>query len=148
MEGVERLPAELGELATEVTVHFPWGSLLRGLLGAEPAVLVPIAYLLRPQAELRILLSATARDGHAELTPALFERNAADYAECGLELRSARVATPSEIAASRSTWAKRLGSGRAVVLARYSRCSSRRGRVSAGISLETHGIHSTANRPS
>jgi len=40
---------------------------LRGLLAAEPAVLVPIAHLLRPQAELRVLLSATARDGHAEL---------------------------------------------------------------------------------
>jgi 16S rRNA (adenine(1408)-N(1))-methyltransferase len=36
----EALPPELDGLADLVTVHFPWASLLRGLLTADPAVLV------------------------------------------------------------------------------------------------------------
>ena len=38
VEGVERLPPDLAAIADEVTVHFPWGSLLRGVLEAEASV--------------------------------------------------------------------------------------------------------------
>ena len=127
VEGVERVPDELGGLADEVTVHFPWGSLLRGLLTADEQVLSPLAKLLKPGGELRLLLSATSRDGYAELAPDDLSALAPSYAEHGLEQMEARVATRLDIAASRSSWAKRLGQGRPVVFARYSRRSSRSG---------------------
>jgi 16S rRNA (adenine(1408)-N(1))-methyltransferase len=129
VEGVERLPAELDEIASEATVHFPWGSLLRGLLAADPGVIGPIARLLRPGAELRLVISALARDGHPDVSPGWFERLAPAYADCGLELRESRPAEPADIVATRSSWAKRLGTGRPAVIARYSRLSSRRGRL-------------------
>jgi 16S rRNA (adenine(1408)-N(1))-methyltransferase len=129
VEGVERLPAVLDEIASEATVHFPWGSLLRGLLAADPGVIGPIARLLRPGAELRLLLSALARDGHPDVSPGWFERLAPAYAACGLELRESKPAEPADIVATRSSWAKRLGTGRPAVIARYSRLSSRRGRL-------------------
>jgi 16S rRNA (adenine(1408)-N(1))-methyltransferase len=123
VEAVERIPIELSGLADEVTVHFPWGSLLRGLVAADPAVLCPIASLLRPGGELRILLSATERDGYAQLTPDILAALASPYFDCGLRPVTIRWASPPDIAASRSGWAKRLrvGGTREAVLARYRR---------------------------
>jgi hypothetical protein len=59
----EALPPELDGLAALVTVHFPWGSLLRGLLAAEPAVLGGLTRILRPGGSLRLLVSATVPPG-------------------------------------------------------------------------------------
>ena len=65
--------------------------------------------LLAAGAEATALVSVTARDG----VPPMPERTelAAAYATHGLRLVEARPATASEIAASGSTWAKRLGAG-------------------------------------
>ena len=149
VESVERLPSALAEIADEVTVHFPWGSLLRGLLDGSRDVLDGLARLLRPEGELRLLVSATSRDGYRATEPATFAGLAPHYDRCGLTLIEARWATPDEIAASRSSWAKRLGP-RPAVSATYrghSRSSSRRGRTSAG-TAPSHGIHSTSKEPS
>ena len=148
IEGVERLPSELVGVANEVTIHFPWGSLLRGVLMADPVVLCPVAGVLKQEGTLHLLASSTARDGHADLSPDWMRRIAGRYAECGLELDEARPAGRSDIVASRSAWAKRLGPARPVVFARYSRRSSRRGLISDGTSPAWHGIQSTLNRPS
>jgi 16S rRNA (adenine(1408)-N(1))-methyltransferase len=148
VEGVERLPRELSRIADEVVLHFPWGSLLRGLLTADPDVVVPIARLLKDDGELRILLSATSHDGYADAGPESVSRNATEYAGLGLDLQETRVAAPSDISGSHSSWSKRLGPSRLVVLARYSRRSSRRGRISGGIASDVQGIQSTPNRPS
>ena len=111
----EALPPELDGLADLVTVHFPWGSLLRGLLAAEPAVLGGLARIMRPGGSLRLLVSATARDAGAGVAP-LGESDlaalAGAYAGHGLAVVKARPATPADISASHSTWGKRLGAGR------------------------------------
>jgi 16S rRNA (adenine(1408)-N(1))-methyltransferase len=148
IEGVERLPDDLGLAANEVTIHFPWGSLLRGLLEADPTVVAPIARLLKSDGELRVLLSATARDGYVDVAPESLRQITMDYAALGLLLREARPAAPSDINAACSSWAKRLGPSRPVVYARYSRASSRRGLMSGGTSRGVHGIQSTRNLPS
>jgi len=148
VEGVERLPHELAGVANEVTIHFPWGSLLRGLSAADPTVLSPVAMLVKPGGTLRVLLSATERDGYADVSPGWLIRLTADYAAFGLDLDQARPADPSDVAKSRSAWSKRLGPARPVVFARYSRRSSRRGLISGGTSPARHGIQSTLNRPS
>jgi 16S rRNA (adenine(1408)-N(1))-methyltransferase len=111
----EALPPELDGLADLVTVHFPWGSLLRGLLAAEPAVLGGLARIMRPGGSLRLLVSATARDAGAGVAP-IGASDLADlagaYAGHGLTVTGARPATPADVAASHSTWGKRLGAGR------------------------------------
>jgi 16S rRNA (adenine(1408)-N(1))-methyltransferase len=146
VEAVERLPPQLSGLAAEVTVHFPWGSLLRGLVEGSPDVVGRIADLLKPGAELRVLMSAVARDGMSEVAPSVMIARSEAYAEHGLDVVEALWASPMVVRESHSTWAKRLGASRSVVFARYSRRSSRRGLMSDGTSL--HGIHSTRNRPS
>ena len=77
-----------------------------------------VAALLAPGATGRVLLSVTPRDG----VPPLPEPDelAAAYARRGLTLVEARPSTAEEVAASGSSWAKRLraGTNRPVTLLR------------------------------
>jgi len=107
----ERPPAPLHAIADALTITFPWGSLLRGVLGHDAAVLAGIARLLAPGATARVLLSVVPRDGVPPLPPAAALAGA--YAPHGLTLLEARPATPEEVAASGSSWAKRLRAGAA-----------------------------------
>ena len=126
VESVERLPRELRCLADEVSIHFPWGSLLRGLLDGSSSVVGPIADLMKPDADLRVLVSALERDGFPEVTPSLLRSRASAYAQHGLHLIEAQQASSELVVASRSAWAKRLGVGRMrpAVIARYRRDAS------------------------
>src|SRR5690242_7816867 len=60
--GAEALPCELTGLASTLTVQFPWGSLLRGLLQAEASILDGIVRVCRPGAGVSLLLSVAERD--------------------------------------------------------------------------------------
>jgi 16S rRNA (adenine(1408)-N(1))-methyltransferase len=110
----EALPAELDGIATSLTVHFPWGSLLRGLLDADPLILAGITRAARPGVAVTLLLSVTERDhlaGVPSLAPGVVERIGCSYAAHGLLLCEGRPATAAEVAASHSSWARRLSAG-------------------------------------
>ena len=122
----ERVGADLPALADRVTIHFPWGSLLRGLVRAEPELLASLAAHARPGATIQILLSVAERDGRMALSP--LDANAVcalahPYAAHGLQLLEARLATEADISAARSSWARRLGAGarRTTWLLRFTR---------------------------
>ena len=111
----EALPTELDGLVDELTVHFPWGSLLRGLLEPDPRILAGLARLLRPGRRAVALLSVTPRDQRPDLPileAALAERLASAFDAQGLRLVDWRSASAAEIAVAHSTWASRLGAGR------------------------------------
>ena len=61
------LPAELDGSVSELSVNFPWGSLLDGLVVPSPDVLESIARVLVPAGTLTALLSITERDGSEHL---------------------------------------------------------------------------------
>jgi 16S rRNA (adenine(1408)-N(1))-methyltransferase len=105
----ERPP--LTGIADAMTINFPWASLLRGVLGHDEAVLAGIARLAAPGASITALVSVVERDG----VPGLPEPGAlaAAYARHGLRLVESRPAGAAEIAASGSSWAKRLRAGAA-----------------------------------
>jgi 16S rRNA (adenine(1408)-N(1))-methyltransferase len=123
VSAVESLPHELDGVADEVQIHFPWGSLLRGIVNAEEAVVGPITRLCAPGASVTAFVSIAERDRQA---PAVssddLSRSRIGFIEHGLALVEARAATQAEIAATRSSWAKRLGAGsrRPVTLLRFS----------------------------
>jgi 16S rRNA (adenine(1408)-N(1))-methyltransferase len=123
VEGVERMPRELARLSDEVTVHFPWGSLLRGLVNGSSSVVGPIASVMKVGAQLRVLMSAVDRDGFEQLTPSVIASRWGRYADHGLQLVEAEWASSAVVAESRSAWAKRLAVGRErdAVIARYRR---------------------------
>jgi 16S rRNA (adenine(1408)-N(1))-methyltransferase len=110
----EAMPAELDGVADLVTVHFPWGSLLRGLLGADPATMTGLARVLRPGASLQLLVSSTDHDRGAGVPPiraATLRALAESYAAWGLAVTELRPATVADVADAHSTWGKRLGAG-------------------------------------
>jgi len=111
--GVEQLPAELSGLASFVAIHFPWGSLLRAAVGADADGAAAIARLVASRGLLRLLVSAAARDaagGLVDLDPAAV---VGAYRALGMEPRACRPASAEDLAASHSTWGRRLlSSGR------------------------------------
>lgn len=112
----ERPPAELAGVAAEVTITMPWGSLLRGALALDDACAASdgIAALLAPGGIVRVLLSVDPRD-RLDL-PALEDVDAVDLASRwrrhGLALLTFRSVDAAEIAASDSSWSRRLAAGR------------------------------------
>ena len=115
----DAMPRELAGLADLVTARFPWGSLLRGCLGGEPAVAAGLAGLLAPGATLELLIAPAERDRLAGIPtePAdVIGAVRSTFEPLGLGLIDGREATVSEVRASHSTWARRLlahGGGRA-----------------------------------
>jgi len=105
VSAVEALPADLAGFADLVTAHFPWGSLLSGAAGDDPAATARIASLVRPAGSLRLLLSAAERDGVADIDP---DAVADACAALGLRLGEARLATVNDAIAAHSSWGKRL----------------------------------------
>jgi 16S rRNA (adenine(1408)-N(1))-methyltransferase len=97
-------------IADLVTVHFPWGSLLRGVIGQELSVASRLAGLVKPGGNLRLLVSAAERDRRSGLAVIEPEEVVAAWLRLGFRAIACRPATPAAVAASRSTWAKRLGS--------------------------------------
>lgn len=106
------LPVMLRGTAARVTVNFPWGSLLDGLLTARSSVIGGLAAACLPGARIDVLLngSALAQAGRSLFDGACQMRD--NLADAGFDvLRSANL----DAAALRdipTSWAKRLAFGR------------------------------------
>lgn len=96
---IETAPPELSGRFHEVTVLYPWGSLLSATVGANPSGLQNIAALLAPDADITVLVNASVFDdrpyaetlGLPELTDAyLNETVVPAYRAAGIELSSQR----------------------------------------------------------
>jgi 16S rRNA (adenine(1408)-N(1))-methyltransferase len=110
----ETPPPELAGLADEIRILFPWGSLLRGVLGADERVARGIAGLARTGGRVSAIVSITPRDGLgkiASLDPAGIARVADAARCCGLRLSATRQLNVEEVRATRSTWGRRLIGG-------------------------------------
>jgi 16S rRNA (adenine(1408)-N(1))-methyltransferase len=119
---IETLPPELHGVADEVSVQLPWGSLLEGIVLARADVLDGLATLCRPGARLTVTLNGEI---WLDSTPARYENLpiptpeyvsdvvAAGLARAGFSFRAARYANATETKALPTTWARRLGHGRA-----------------------------------
>jgi hypothetical protein len=110
-----------------VTIHFPWGSLLRGALGLDEIALRGIGSLLAPGGRLEILASVVPSDrvdGLDCLDGAAEEAIRRGWLAAGLDLVSMRPASSLEVLGSGSTWARRLGPRRPVWRLEGARSSS------------------------
>ena len=111
LASAESPPSVLDESAQSVTVRFPWGSLLRGVVGLDAAVAAGIAGLVAPRGSLELLLAPVARDGLDDVRGSTCDlvagADAAFHAH-GFDLEDVRTPTSAEVKASGSTWARRL----------------------------------------
>jgi 16S rRNA (adenine(1408)-N(1))-methyltransferase len=114
---IEDAPCELDGAADEITISFPWGSLLRGIVRADAMVLAPLARLAKFGARINVVLSIEDRDAATDLTPLEIDEIAdrcGAFAAAGLIVEDLRAASPTESA--RTTWGRRLARGRAAHL--------------------------------
>jgi 16S rRNA (adenine(1408)-N(1))-methyltransferase len=108
----QSLPCELCGLATHVTINFPWGSLLSGLLAGDPALLGGLTAIARPGAILEVLLNSGAlaeagwglEDGGEQVRQLL--------RASGFGMRPIVALEVYDLRACPTTWAKRLAFGR------------------------------------
>src|SRR5690242_14020624 len=106
------LPPALHGRATHLTINFPWGDLLTGLLAPGSPLPAGLAALCRPGARLDVRLNAGAL-AEAGSTPAVagpVMRRALQAA--GFAVGSARLLGVAELRACPTTWAHRLAFGR------------------------------------
>ena len=106
------LPPELRRLATRVTVNFPWGSLLRGLLDGHDGLLAGLRAVGRPGASLEITLNAGALAEAGWGLEAGVQRVAMTLERSGFRVRPVRAIGPDQLRRFPTTWAKRLAFGR------------------------------------
>jgi 16S rRNA (adenine(1408)-N(1))-methyltransferase len=116
--GVETLPGSpLAGTADLVTVAYPWGSLLRGVLGLDHSALCGLASVARPGARFDVVVSVVAADriaGVERLDASCRPAIEAAWGSAGIKLISMREATSADVRATSSSWAHRLGPDRPV----------------------------------
>ncbi len=108
----QALPVELCGLATHITINFPWGSLLEGLLTNEVGLLAGLTAIARPNASLEVRLNGGAL---AEIGWSL-EAGTKQVQEVlsanGFTMRIAQAMPMNELKSFPTTWAKRIAFGR------------------------------------
>ena len=106
------LPSELKGLASRVSINFPWGSLLEGLVQNDAAMLQSLLMLMPTKAELEIRLnaSALAQAGFSLEDGAILVRES--LRENGFRVSPSSMMLAEDLAIYPTTWAKRLAYGR------------------------------------
>lgn len=117
---VEDLPNELDGVADEVHVHFPWGSLLRGVATGDEVVLGNLRRICSAGALLEVVIGLDTERDRIEmqrlgLRPVSIEYIdlvlTPRYRDAGFEVIKRGVLSPREWAELKTAWAKRLSSG-------------------------------------
>lgn len=107
------MPLQLANFADVVTINFPWGSLLSGLLENNPGLLAGLRRLAHPGARLEIRLNGNALDKAGCYTP---EEGSARVrqvlSQFGLEVGPVLKIPAATLRTYPTTWAKRLAYGR------------------------------------
>lgn len=106
------LPAELNGLLTQVSINFPWGSLLDGLLDGDPKILGGLGRVAQPGASLILRLNGGALS-EAGWEPEAGIRQVTDTLwQAGFLVQEPVRMSASALRAFPSTWARRLAVGR------------------------------------
>ena len=108
----QALPLELYGKATRITINFPWGSLLEGLLSEDQGLLNGLAAIAQPHTLLEVRLNGGAlSEARAQLEPGSAKIKQA-LSRAGFIMREPVLLGPTELRACHTTWANRLAFGR------------------------------------
>ena len=114
---VEDLPEELTGVADEVHIHFPWGSLLRGVTVGEEAVLSSIRRVCSTDALLEITIALDTERDVSEidrlelpaLSPDYIKSDLTNrYRNAGFEIVESGESEPTNWKQLQTSWARRL----------------------------------------
>lgn len=108
----QELPAEFLGSFSQITIYFPWGSLLDGLLACQPGLMHGLACVVRPDAQIEICLNAGALAEAGQSLESGTERVYENLSRLGWTLRHPHPMDIQALAQFPTTWAKRLAFGR------------------------------------
>ena len=108
----QSLPAELDRLAAQITINFPWGSLLRSLLEDDTALLDGLVRIARPDVGLTIRLNGGALAEAGWTLEAGTWRVYDSLQSAGFQTRRPQPLDAADLRACPTTWARRLAVGR------------------------------------
>ena len=108
----EALPVELSGLASHITVNFPWGSLLKGLLKGGSRINENLCMIAQPGATLEITLNSSAllKEGLSLEQGGAMVRQALRMS--GFDVKPPVTLDAEALRHYPTTWAKRMGYGR------------------------------------
>lgn len=118
---IENIPKELEAAADSLTVLFPWGSLLEGLVKPIPAILQNIVYLAKNSAMFEFILTYSESFESGEIQRRNLPDINLDYFDTtyraelkhiGLNVENIEVLDNKYIRLFESQWSKRLAYGR------------------------------------
>lgn len=108
----ERLPRELDSMVDRISVNFPWGSLLQGLLHAGSDVWEGISTISKASSVVNIILNAAATaEVGSTIDKALISLNSVAIRH-GFRTQSVSMMGPQDLNQFPSSWAKRLAYGK------------------------------------
>ena len=114
---VEDLPSELDDVADEVHVHFPWGSLLRAVATGDKAVLQNLRHVCSAGALLEVVIGLDPERDRSEIDRLGLPHISAThidsvlvsrYKDAGFEVLETGTLLSSEWSRLQTSWAKRL----------------------------------------
>ncbi len=108
----QRLPPELYGLAAQVTINFPWGSLLEGLLTGDTSLLASLAAVAAPRMDLEVRLNGGALAEAGWSLEAGADRVREVLIANGFAMRAPVMLAAHELRSLPTTWARRLAFGR------------------------------------
>jgi 16S rRNA (adenine(1408)-N(1))-methyltransferase len=106
------LPEELHSVATRVTINFPWGSLLRGLLTGHAGLIGGLRAASRDEMSLDLVLNAGALAEASWTLDAGGQQVMTVLCDAGFRVGATSLLGPTELRHVPTTWAKRLAFGR------------------------------------
>lgn len=121
LASAENLPDELNETADEVTVIFPWGSLLQALIRADERMLGGIRRICKPGARVKIVFGLDPSRDRSEVDRLALPLLTTDflklelpqrYAASGFQINSVAALAEEDLQALGTSWARRLRNNR------------------------------------
>jgi 16S rRNA (adenine(1408)-N(1))-methyltransferase len=106
------LPCEFEDLFSQVTINFPWGSLLEGLLTCDPRLMHGLSLVSQPNTQIEIHLNggalAEAGSNLSSGAGIIYE----NLSRCGWDLKPPHPMDQDVLKRFPTTWARRLAHGR------------------------------------
>ena len=106
------LPEELRNLATRITINFPWGSLLRGLIATDQAFIETLAEIGAHEARLDVRLNGGALSETGLTLAEGAARVVSNLQQAGINVDTCEWLDREQLRLVPTTWAKRLAFGR------------------------------------
>ena len=108
----QNLPQELNGLISNISINFPWGSLLESLLIGDPKLMSGLASISRSVTTVEIRLNGGALTEVGWDLEAGVEKIYANLLEAGWQVNIPTLMNTNALRSFPSTWAKRLAFGR------------------------------------